>query len=194
MSPKKTRKGSEARERRNTEMADLFKSGRTLTEIGELYSVSRERVRQVLKGMGIVRKDGGQYIRSVLRGNKREKASDELKQTRVGCTNEQWDYYRSMNEDYKKIPLFFYFVQKSNAKSRGICWDLTINEWWYTWNESGKWKERGQGKYVMARHGDDGGYTMGNVYITTSSENAAEYYMLHMDDYVDSLIKGRDKK
>jgi len=64
--------------------------------------------------------------------------------------------------------------QRNNARKRGIGWELTFEQWWTIWRESGKWEQRGKTKgcYVMARPGDLGPYKVGNVYITTHSDNA----------------------
>jgi len=171
------------------DIVSLYKDGLTLMMIGNKYGVSRERIRQILKKEGLTRNDGGQAVTAKATKRNKVSRSNELKQIRFGCTLDQWNYYRSLDDDYKKTPLFYFHIQKCNAKSRGICWDLTINEWWYIWQTSGHWSDRGRGKYVMARHGDTGGYTIDNVYITTASENSSEYYMLHMDEWIENNIK-----
>jgi|SRR3990167_4729451 len=66
---------------------------------------------------------------------------------------------------------------KSMAKYRGVEWLLTFDEWWFVWNESGKWSRRGRrkGQYCMARLGPDvGPYAIGNVKIQLSSENVGD--------------------
>lgn len=44
---------------REIEMTILYKEGKTLQEIGDLYGITRERVRQLLKRHGITGSDGG---------------------------------------------------------------------------------------------------------------------------------------
>ena len=68
-----------------------------------------------------------------------------------------------------------YSRQKSKAKHRGIDFLFTFEEWWDIWQKSGHWHERGLkcGQYVMARKGDVGPYSTGNVVIITTSENLA---------------------
>jgi len=69
-----------------------------------------------------------------------------------------------------------YHTQRSQAKSRGIPWEFTPEEWWQMWSSSGKWEQRGRraDQFVMARNGDTGPYSPGNVRIVTVLENARE--------------------
>jgi NUMOD3 motif len=69
-----------------------------------------------------------------------------------------------------------YRQQKSNAKRRGISWQLSFSQWWELWQRSGKWKKRGREKtqYCMARHNDSGAYIIGNVSIVPVSRNCRD--------------------
>lgn len=66
--------------------------------------------------------------------------------------------------------------QVHHAKTRGIQWLLTFDEWWAIWQASGKWEMRGRssGDYVMARRGDVGPYSKENVFICLGSENTKQ--------------------
>ena len=44
-------------------MAEMFKQGKTLQEIGDHFCISRERVRQLLKQVGVSGKDGGHALK-----------------------------------------------------------------------------------------------------------------------------------
>jgi len=63
--------------------------------------------------------------------------------------------------------------QRANAKSRGIAWRLTFEQWWAIWDASGKWHMRGKlpEQYCMARYNDKGVYKVGNVEIVTNRTN-----------------------
>ena len=67
-----------------------------------------------------------------------------------------------------------YNTHKSNAKKRGIEFDLTFDEWWDIWN--GHFSQRGRvsGCMQMCRTGDAGGYELGNVRIDTIEANQKE--------------------
>lgn len=44
---------------RARDMAEMYTSGSTLQEIGDIYGITRERVRQILSGLGIDKEKGG---------------------------------------------------------------------------------------------------------------------------------------
>jgi hypothetical protein len=69
-----------------------------------------------------------------------------------------------------------YRTQKSHAKKRGIGFYLTFDEWYATWERSGKLAERGRlsNQYCMARFGDVGFYIINNVEIKTNNLNCTE--------------------
>lgn len=77
------------------------------------------------------------------------------------------------NLKWNKTPKGKYSFIKRRAKRRGIEFFLSFEEWWKLWQESGHWEERGKklGNYQMCRHGDEGPYSIGNVYIATISQN-----------------------
>jgi hypothetical protein len=66
-----------------------------------------------------------------------------------------------------------YRMQKSNARTRGVSFLLTFEQWLAIWTESGKLDQRGRGatKFCMCRNGDVGPYEVGNVFIGTGREN-----------------------
>lgn len=69
-------------------------------------------------------------------------------------------------------------VQKRKAKQRGIPWELSFEQWWGIWEQSGKWDLRGDtsGMYCMSRREDTGPYSVTNVYINKFGENTKESY------------------
>lgn len=71
-------------------------------------------------------------------------------------------------------------IQKRAARKRGIPWELTFEEWWRIWEESGKWDERGNlgDQYCMCRTNDVGPYRVGNVRIDTMAGNSYENYQI----------------
>jgi hypothetical protein len=77
-----------------------------------------------------------------------------------------------MHSEFKKA----YTQQKSNAKRRGVCFELTFTEWLAVWMWSDKLSERGRGadRYCMARINDTGPYSATNVYITVNAKNVSD--------------------
>ena len=70
-----------------------------------------------------------------------------------------------------------YLVQRWDAiNRRGIEFNLTFEQWWDIWQQSGKYEERGRlgHQYVMARFNDTGPYQIGNVKIITHDQNLNE--------------------
>jgi hypothetical protein len=69
-----------------------------------------------------------------------------------------------------------YNMQKYNAGTRGIDFEISFDDWYAIWQQSGKWDQRGKGKnkYVMSRHNDIGPYKVGNVSIKSQEENTRE--------------------
>ena len=67
-----------------------------------------------------------------------------------------------------------YNQHKASAKSRGIEFDLTFDEWWAIWAEHFNQRGRRSHEMNMCRTRDEGGYSVGNVRIDTSASNQAE--------------------
>lgn len=87
-------------------------------------------------------------------------------------------YYEKYVKAYQKTPKGRFVTQKANAQRRDIPWELTFEQWWQLWKESGKWEQRGRtyGCYVMARLNDEGPYALGNVRIILHQKNSKEAY------------------
>lgn len=161
---------------------EKYKAGLTLSEIGNEYGVSRERIRQILSLFGLSKLDGGSSTRSIIKCqeiSQKNKSKQEKKEQKIfafyGCSVEFLEEMRGDGE-YKKSPLQKYRRQKQSARSRGIDFNLTLHEWWDIWNESGHWSDMGlgKGKYHMCRICDAGAYEIGNVEIKTHEENSRE--------------------
>lgn len=92
-------------------------------------------------------------------------------------------------------PYARFMQQRRRAKSRGVEWLLTFDEWFSIWEASGKYAQRGphKGQYVMARKGDIGPYAVGNVFIHLHSDNVRDGYSneRNKDNRLRSLGTGR---
>lgn len=67
--------------------------------------------------------------------------------------------------------------QRRGALRRDVPWELTFEQWWRIWSDSGLYRLRGTGRglFVMARNGPDiGPYAVGNVRIASWESNLAE--------------------
>jgi hypothetical protein len=65
-----------------------------------------------------------------------------------------------------------------NAKGRKADFFLSFEDWMKLWLDSGHAHKRGRGKgkYCMARFGDQGPYTVGNVRITSMEDNLIDQW------------------
>lgn len=101
----------------------------------------------------------------------RIRPSDLVVAQREGCSPEQWELIG------RKARLAFR-RQRNFAAVRGIEWQLSLQQWWSAWQESGRWAQRGRrkGLYVMARNGDVGPYALGNIYFTTLEQNSSDQF------------------
>lgn len=169
---------------RNNRMLAMFRSGKTLDEIGSIYGITRARVHQIIKRNGLTKSDGGFFRLSLARKteNARRMASarDSKALSYYGCSFQE---FVSTNGSPKRRGSLAdaYLQQKKNAAARGVKWAITFPEWVSIWIESGHIHERGKGYgYCMARFGDEGPYAKGNVYIATCATNASDYQMLRL--------------
>lgn len=82
--------------------------------------------------------------------------------------------YALNRKRWVRSPRGVYWQAKQNARSRGIAWEFTFEQWFKLWTASGKWEQRGNGRgcYVMHRFGDVGPYSVTNCAIVTFGQNA----------------------
>jgi hypothetical protein len=66
--------------------------------------------------------------------------------------------------------------QRANARTRGIAFTLSFEDWLEWWRSTGKMVERGRhcAEYVMARKADQGAYELGNIECITARRNCVE--------------------
>jgi transposase len=152
-------------------MASMFRQGLTLTQIGEHFGVTRQRVEQVLRrDFGIKGTDGGANVRAAAKKQAKQARLDAASLVRWGMPFEEARQHR------RDGSIRIFESQRNCAKQRGIAWHLSFAQWLEVWNLSGKWELRGRGKgrYCMSRIKDSGGYEVGNVHIQLSTENNSQ--------------------
>ena len=76
-----------------------------------------------------------------------------------------------MTEDYGK-----YNSQRHAAIRRGISWELTFEDWLKWWKDTGHYHNRGRKgeEYCMCRNGDEGPYSLSNIYCATNNQNTID--------------------
>lgn len=161
---------TEAGKARSEKMATMYRQGVTLEKIGSQFNLTRERVRQCLKKLGIASTQGGQSVNVKLRRVHVERSREARSLAKYGLPSAAVQQLR------KDRVLRGYETQKKNAARRGVEWDLDFASWFAVWQASGKLHLRGRGKghYVMSRIRDDGGCALGNVHIQLSTDNNRE--------------------
>lgn len=175
--------GKRLHDERAEPMAAMYKGGKTLDEIGKLYGLTRERVRQLIKKYcGLTGADGGISASAERKRLAAMAKKDAASFAKHGCSHAQYIELMRLGTDLVasgiprcKTPTGAFQSQRRNALARGIEWNLTLWDWWQVWQKSGKWDRRGRGKeaFVMCRFKDDGAYDVGNVYIATHSHNSS---------------------
>ena len=165
---------------RAEDMRVMFTAGLTLQAIGDKYSLSRERVRQILKNQCSLNGAlGGRALITFIRSERPVPPSklDARCLVTMGCS--RVNYQELTGSKYATVDLHAarFITQKNNAKKRGIAWAMTFPEWWAIWQASGHYQDlKGIGSYCMARIHDTGGYSVGNVYICTFAQNSHDQY------------------
>lgn len=165
-------------------MAAKYRSGATLQEIGDYYSLTRERVRQILSyDLGLTRTDGGQASRTAARKAAAAARREQNFIRKYGMTESELRRAQSHIDKLGGQPMDRYRMQKRSASTRGIPWRLTFAEWWLAWTQSGKYAERGRGQgYCMARYSDKGAYEIGNIKIILAVENNSEFMRRYLHE------------
>lgn len=125
---------------RNQRMAELYKQGSTLQEIGQLYGITRERVRQILLAdHGLRGNDGGASLTAALERAARLNKMEARYQRKYGCSRAD---YRAIRKAGGTRP---FTELKRNAANAGYKVELKLFQWWTLWQESGHWNDRGRG-------------------------------------------------
>lgn len=155
---------------RNAQMVTMYRQGLTLEKIGQNHGMTRERVRQIIKKLGVRRVDGGQAKTKQSKEKAKLAKKDAHYLTRHGLTFAEYKEARAMRV------IGAYRSQEKSAAARGIEWGLNLAQWLEIWKTSGKLdlRGRGKGKYLMSRIKDSGGYETGNVHIQLATQNSRE--------------------
>ena len=162
-----------AKTEKANKMADMYRQGLTLADIGRQYGCTREYVRQLLRFAGVERHEGGQAVRS------RTVNASTISKARLAQAKQEAKHgvpYELLRQLRACGATSAYMRHRENSKKRAIPFNLTLAQWWAVWQASGKFHLRGtgRGKYCMSRIRDDGPYALGNVHVQLNEENGRE--------------------
>lgn len=168
-------------------IAERYKAGLTLEQIGAEFGITRERVRQILRTRcGLTGADGGAAVRKRLREpilraalDSRTARQDAKKLHAWGLTIAEYKaHVAEFGSVIKKgSPMYAFINQRRTANFLNDKWQFVFKDWWAFWRESGKWELRGRGDgYCMCRKDTSGPYAIGNVDIKTNAERARESF------------------
>jgi DNA-binding CsgD family transcriptional regulator len=187
MPPKRGRPTNKVVNERATSMMEMWRKGNSLESIGIKHNITRERVRQLIAkyhpGINITVKSA----RNAERRRKEEEVRKQNSQYRAVSVYGVSEYELREIQGNRKMsdtkgPALIYRQKQNDAKIRNIPWEFTLKTWFDTWQNSGKWPERGRGskRFCMSRVGDIGPYSPSNARIITNSQNARESFY-HVD-------------
>lgn len=182
---------------RDEDFALRFRRGETMAEIGAVHGVTRERVRQRLKLMGIAWSDGGKHVQHLARlerlaGARAKSQADRQSRREVAClkcfgvstqeffaiTGSAYNGNRAIQR--QSLAAARYLSLQFSAVRRAIPWNLTLQEYWDIWQGSGLWDQCGRagpGAYCLGRKDASGPFDSANCRICTRSENSANSYI-----------------
>jgi hypothetical protein len=153
-------KGSKVANEQHLAMAAMYKSGKSLVEVGREYGISGQRVHMIMQSLGVSREEGGVSVRRAERKAARQRAVDAALEAKLmqkwGMTSDEYAEHVAQygNSNQTGSPMSKYLSQRKNAEKRGIQWLFTFKSWWVLWQESGLWDKRGRKSYGLGRIGD----------------------------------------
>ena len=153
---------------RNEYLAEEYRRGRTLEELGMEIGVSRERVRQIVTRYGVKAGEGGASKRSSDRQQKAKEARDKRYMQKYGLPYDE--YVVAREEGYQKA----WSEQKRNAQRRGIEWKLSLKDFIELWEWRFHLRGKSRNALVMTRFDLNGPFEVNNVKIVTLAESARQ--------------------
>lgn len=152
-------------EARNQEICTRYAAGETLAAIGRSLDISSERVRKILKKVGLNKTNGGLAVRN---RNKPARPPVAPYCVRIyGCAADELARFKLAERQA-------FLQQRTNVKRSDTPWLLTLPQWMELWTRSRKWRERGQGprKYGLSRVNPAEPYSSGNVRVVRNYDSA----------------------
>jgi len=154
--------------KRNLAITRLYAGGRTLEEVGSRYGISRERVRQILRLLGVSVGDSLRHQRAQnkLRDVQR-KHLDYMKriERKYGMSYANFLRINKIVNGQRRRIVDIYHYSRCSARRNKTRWNLTFPQWHDIWKHSGKidYIGRQEGEYILWRIDKTKGFILGNV-------------------------------
>ena len=161
---------------RNAAVREAYESGKKADDVAREFGVSPARICTILKRQGVVLRGRG----GTPNGPKKPRPLTKPEKFLLLLGTEGLSLSDFLDLPQAHDALGKFRDQRMRAKQRHVPWTLTFGQWWGIWTRSGQWAKRGRlagDSAVMARHGDDGPYSVGNVYITTLAKNFVDSHL-----------------
>lgn len=163
------RKIDRAKDPKALRMAQMYREGKTLAEIGDEFGITRERVRQLIRPLMTGQK-GGRTVRAEKLA--KERKEDRLQRQDSRCREEfGCDYETAIRLNLGLHPTHnahgtrasAYLHQKKAMESlyHGVEYKLTFPQWVEAWGDKIIYK--GRGKWALCRIDPTKGFTIDNV-------------------------------
>lgn len=171
-------------------IARRYLSGGTCTAIADEVGLTAERVRQILRALGISRLQGGVSLRTarrqLLQDKDRLRKLERTARRDYRCSHEEVEKvlaeWRAISPAYRRLPHWshrsplhrfrVFYASASRNRRRPVA--LTLPEWWTVWKDSGHWKNYGRGRrrHHMEVRDPTRPVDVRNVLVTSSLETA----------------------
>lgn len=166
---------------RDAEMVRLFREGMSLSEIGALYGITRERVRQCLLRQGLTGKDGGIHVKALARTALREHRRREARERRIqriyGCSIDELRDTRAKLSIYMERRIEqIYRSKRAMALRQGVAWQISFPEFVTLMRPHMNEYGLGRKNIVIRRKDLTAPYTIDNVELTTLSDSSRKTF------------------
>ncbi len=168
------------RAQRDYQILSAYLSDSTLAELGEKHRLSRERIRQVLRGMGVTYADSGRRRNMIFERDKRRALRAELRQRRLvrkyGASIEWITEFKRQHPNLHQqiFHNFSRFRINHLQQTPTIPFLLTFKDWWELWDLSGCYDQRGPGQYGLTRVDPTLGFQKTNLMVRHQSKLSTE--------------------
>lgn len=162
------------------QLAEKYKSGMTLEEIGATESVTRERVRQLLAMVDISGKDGGAHKHAISRSAAIESQKVSRREIRCqkvyGCAFREFVAVANSNSLVRNKSnrlLSLYWHHRTTAQRAAIEWGFSLPQYAELIGDRAHLFKRARDGLVLSRIDKHGPFTPENCTVATLAQNSA---------------------